>query len=485
MRNTIRTVQSVRTVGVAVLALFATVFMGASFTVSTTAVQLLGNHALKGTQVPIFNETSDAEIQAVAAGFGVGTSNPGGTQVVDYPASWRPFSNGGWTGQTWDQSVRAGVASLNAQMASDPGGVIFGYSQGAIVASEYKKQFEPSNPNPPASRPSMIVLLGNGDRPNGGVLARFSPLYIPGLDMTATGATPTDTGIPTVDYAGQYDPIADAPTNPANLLAMANAGMGTIFVHLNYTNSNGAIPQDTVGDTTYYLIPTYPVPLLMPLDMIPVIGPIAADTLDPLVRMLVETGYNRNISPGTPTSADFTYFPNPVQVARNIPVAITTGLDNGLQDLGAGRPLNTDRPDIGPGSTGQGAYGIGGPPVTMNSALSEQATTFSAPQGGGNSNADELNSPPPPDPSGTSSNGSNGSNLQTNVLTLPLVATPGQTGMSGTKPSQPKLANPVKSVISGVTNSIKSVVKAVTGQKDSTSNESESSSTSAGESAAG
>jgi hypothetical protein len=458
--------KNVRAVGLAIPALAASVLIGGSPPMATS-VDLLAAHALEGAQIPIFNMTTPEELQAMAAGFGV----PGATPL-DYPASWRPFSPGGWLAPSWDQSVRAGVNNLNSKVA--PGDVIFGYSQGAVTVSEYKKQFDPSNPNPPVNKPSAIVLLGNGDRPNGGVLARFAPLYIPGLDMTFTGATPTNTGIPTKDYAGQYDPIADAPTNPANLLAMANAGMGTLFVHLNYTNSNGAIPQDTVGDTTYYLIPTYPVPLLIPLQMVPVIGPIAADTLDPLVRMLVETGYDRTISPGTPTSANFTYFPNPAQVASNIPVAIQTGLDNGLQDLGAGRPLNTARPDIGPGSTGQGAYGIGGPPVTM-STYDPSAASSSALQdnGGVQTNAAPQNSNPPPADPNDATNTSNNTNQQ-NLFTPSLIAIPGQAGLSGPKPSQSKLANPVKSVITGVTNSIKTVVKAVTGQGGSSAGNTDS-----------
>ena len=131
--------------------------------------------------------------------------------------------------------------------------------------------------------------------------------------------------------------------------------MGTLFVHLNYANLNPgqAVLQDTVGDTQYYLIPTYPVPLLIPVQMIPGVGPIAADMLDPLVRMLVETGYDRTISPGTPTKANFLYFPNPITLISNIPVALGTGLDNGLQDVGAGRVLNTPRPNItGPSGAG-------------------------------------------------------------------------------------------------------------------------------------
>ena len=125
----------------------------------------------------------------------------------------------------------------------------------------------------------------------------------------------------TVDIAGQYDPIADAPLNPLNPFAMTNSMMGTLFVHLNYANldPSQAVLQDTVGDTQYYLIPTYPVPLLVPVQMIPGVGPIAADMLDPLVRMLVETGYDRTISPGTPTKANFLYFPNPITLVPIFP----------------------------------------------------------------------------------------------------------------------------------------------------------------------
>ena len=60
--------------------------------------------------------------------------------------------------------------------------------------------------------------------------------------------------------------------------------------------------------------------------------------LDPLVRLFVEAGYNRNMSPGEPAKFDFGFFPDPAAFVANFPVAIITGLDNGLQDVGAGRP---------------------------------------------------------------------------------------------------------------------------------------------------
>ena len=312
--------KTVRTIVVVLVAIFSVVVIGASGTFSTmsAAVRLMGSWALKGAQVPVFNIESDPSIQALAlqygGGYGVVPPVTGPVNVVNYPASWRPFSPGGWTSPSWDQSVREGVTDLQTITATDPNAVIFGYSQGAVTASEFKKQWNVDNQGLlTGSDHPTFVLLGNGDRPNGGAMARFPGIYIPGLDMTTTGATPTETAgagpgeITTVDIAGQYDPIADLPTNPGNLIASANSAMALFYVHLNYANldPNSAVLQDKYGDTAYYLIPTYPVPLLMPVQMIPVVGPIAADMLDPLVRMMVEAGYDRTISPGQPTTANF------------------------------------------------------------------------------------------------------------------------------------------------------------------------------------
>jgi hypothetical protein len=189
------------------------------------------------------------------------------------------------------------------------------------------------------------------------------------VGFTFNGATPTNTAgaapgqITTYDIAQQYDGFADFPTNPLNVLADANALMGLILLHPNYQNVNmsQAVFQGTYGDTAYYLIPTYPLPLLMPLEMIPVVGPVLVDTLDPVLRVLVEAGYNRTINPGQPTPANFMYFPNPVTLGTSVLVAIPTGLNLGLQDVMGTRTPGTPPP----GLTGQGAYGIGGPPVTL------------------------------------------------------------------------------------------------------------------------
>jgi hypothetical protein len=191
--------------------------------------------------------------------------------------------------------------------------------------------------------------------------------------------------------------------------------------------------------------------------MVPVVGPIAADILDPLVRLFVEAGYDRTISPGQPTRADFGYFPNPIAFVGSLPVAVLTGLDNGLEDIGLDRVMQTARPEVGPNTTGQGAYGIGGPPVTMNPTTNDQSMMLSAPAVANdvNSGVAEANTSPLSD------------RPKFNVLRMPLMATPGQSGTGTTKVSGPKLSNPAGAVLTGVRETIKGVRDTIKGVRDS------------------
>ena len=66
-----------------------------------------------------------------------------------------------------------------------------------------------------------FVLIGNPNRPNGGILQRFEGVEIPILGVTFDGATPT-TGDISRDIARQYDGWADFPTYPLNPFATAN-----------------------------------------------------------------------------------------------------------------------------------------------------------------------------------------------------------------------------------------------------------------------
>jgi hypothetical protein len=176
--------------------------------------------------------------------------------------------------------------------------------------------------------------------------------------------------------------------NPLNPVADLNAIMGFYYLHGQYPNANPstAIYQGQYGDTNYYLIPTYPLPLLMPLESIPVIGFPLADTLDPPLRVIVESAYDRSTSPGVPTPFNPLYFPNPVTFGTNLLVAIPTGLDNGISDFTGTRPLGTTRP--GPyGVGGLATVGINGQPTPPPSAPTQGTTPtipvlFSSPGSG-------------------------------------------------------------------------------------------------------
>jgi len=276
---------------------------------------------------------------------------------------------------TYDASVAIGLDNLNnclrgkpctvtdppytssgSRVLTDSSYTVFGYSQSGAIASMQKSDLIAH----PLSGTVSFVFESNPNRPHGGILERFVGVRIPILDVTFNGATVTNsarsTPLTTVDVAHQYDPIADFPTNPLRLLADLNSLLGFAYEHPE-GHSGTEVLQGQYQDSTYYLIPTDTLPLLQPLNFIPFIGPLLATTLDPPLRVLVETAYDRTINPGAPTPAKFLYFPNPVITACNFVAAIPNGWDNGIAYLTgdpANRPFHT---------TPAGPYGVGGPPV--------------------------------------------------------------------------------------------------------------------------
>jgi hypothetical protein len=304
------------------------------------------------------------------------------------------FANGPNSGElTFDQSVAEGLVNLgncvkgtgcvyNQEVGSTAPSptdtfVIAGYSQSATIATFEKRRLAAQYA--PGEGPDVsFVFLANGNRPNGGRLARGPEgVTIPWgrnfAGATYSGPTPTNTQYESVDIAGQYDPWADAPLNPYNPFASYNAMMGGTYVHRNYGNASlddpRIINQGRFGDTTYYLIPTKILPMLRPLADIPVVGYAMADGLDPFYRVLVEAGYDRTISPGQPTPWNPQYSPDPMALAVNLAVAIPTGWDNMLESSIGIRPFGTVRP---------GPYGIGGPDVTDQNAPAVTSTETTA-----------------------------------------------------------------------------------------------------------
>lgn len=357
--------------------------------VMTIPTQLLATYALAPTEVPIISEIHGAALINLLNPYITASSGtpPQPETEVSYPAS------------LGSSSIGQGLAALQTAAAGDPGPVLAGISQGAVVISVYKQAFneEYANAAPGTIPTPTFVLVGNPSRPNGGLSERLVSLGIPALGGTKaeTIPTPTETAgaapgqVTTYDYARQYDFFSDFPNRPLNLFSTVNALFGAVLSHGSYgtlDSSNGlvgviiandpygtvgpqdAIFEDQVGDTAYYMIPSTTLPMLQPLAFIGVPQPIIA-ALDAPLRVLVEAGYDRTISPGTPTGIQLLPVANPVKTAIDFGIAIPTGLDDALSELGLGRPF---------GTTPAGPYGVGGPPVTLPGAVAPATPAVTA-----------------------------------------------------------------------------------------------------------
>jgi hypothetical protein len=265
-----------------------------------------------------------------------------------------------------DYTVANGLADLQTAMAAqqlaDPGApyVIEGYSQSALIAVDEEEQLASlaaaGQPTPDVT----VALFGSGNRPDGGIYERLDGLYVPGLEVDANGAEPTDLGIPTIDIAYQYDGLADVPQYPINPVADLNDLLGIIYVHLSY--GSGLIPgllpasapltgpftdeyilgsSETViqqsGDTTFYLIPTTELPLLDPLLSLGVPESVL-NIVQPALQVIVEAGYDRSVPFGDPTPFELIPSIDPATFTLEFANAVVQGADNAFELFGAQLP---------------------------------------------------------------------------------------------------------------------------------------------------
>ena len=272
--------------------------------------------------------------------------------VFGDPRIWGP-GGAGWPDEPWwklsglfdltiDQSVRAGVGDLERAMAEHGNDnlVIYGFSQGAVVANVEKRKLAEQYPVGTEAPNIDFVLQGDLNLPNGGVFSRFSGLYLPILDWTFNGAAPTDTQFDTVEINRQYDFWADFPMYPLNVIADANALLGGAYVHarafdvsLPADPTSSAAYQGTHGDTSYYFFPTADLPLFGPLRTLGVPESLI-DVVEPFFRVLVELGYDRSIPPWQPTPARLIPIFDPAKVTADLVNAIGEGFNNALALFG-------------------------------------------------------------------------------------------------------------------------------------------------------
>lgn len=295
---------------------------------------------MAGTAMPIVDEgwMNMAVHQFIQPGLG-GDYAP---HAVNTPAKFWPFT-GLWD-MTLDASIAGGLTDLETALAAtqqehvdngDPGAgtVIFGYSQSTVTAIELKRQLAAQAAAGEAIPPVTFVLIANLARPNGGIDARFPGLFAWSLGWTFIGAAPTDTQFPTIDIARQYDPFADFPLYPQDLVAMANSLAGLI-VH-DYTpvtidptdpryDPNTVVQKSPDSDTTYYLIPAKQLPLVTLMGAAGV-DKKTLDAIEPALRILVEMGYDRTIPYGQPAPAQAMPPVDRAALARELFAALNQG----------------------------------------------------------------------------------------------------------------------------------------------------------------
>lgn len=348
MRTTERTIARVL---VGLLAATATGLAAAigSATANATTALLIGTTFLSDPM------TNAAYVQG-ATSYYINPTTACGTQSctlqpVITPETFWPFS--GPDDPIIDESIAQGVVIVDQAIREAMGTgpiVVFGDSQSSSILTQVKSGLTDLS----AEQKSQItlVMVANPNRPNGGILPRFTPFPSPIFGLTSTPATPTDTGISTVDIALQYDGIADLPTYPLNALALLNVFVGA-WLHSSYMSAdsgytgeeliaaiNNPVNRQTYGDTTYITIPAKQLPLLVPFRVLgnamglgALTTPLA-DLIEPTLKVLVELGYDRT-SYGQPTT--FGLFPkiDPAKLKTDLEAAVKAGIDAATADLNA------------------------------------------------------------------------------------------------------------------------------------------------------
>jgi hypothetical protein len=230
----------------------------------------------------------------VGANWVPGTSPP---VRVDYPATagflWGPGS------PSADGSIAIGAPRVLTaiEQADDEQVVVAGLSEGTLVVDEVQRELAADPEHAPDKSPLRFVKFGSPQ-----VLAlRLFPagtrVPILGYTVQPFAESQYDTDM----VFGEYDLWADPPDRLWNVMADANAILGTQYVH---TESSQAYKDTAVqigepvtnskgGTTTTYMVPTKNLPLTQPLRDVGVPDKVV-DELDKGLRPVVDAGYKRN-----------------------------------------------------------------------------------------------------------------------------------------------------------------------------------------------
>ena len=209
--------------------------------------------------------------------------------AIDYPASGE-----------FGSSIAAGLSALREAMAEHRPVTVAGVSQGALVIRAYQAYLATSKDDHPDPADVTFVLYGDPANARTG-LVRVVPVLKGLLGLPDEAVNPVDTPYHTITVTREYDFFADFPNaQPWNVLAVANAVAGWVFVHTDYEGDLLATPgtkyfseTNAAGGTNdYYLVPTKHLPLTQPLRWF-MPSPVV-DTIDKFLRPAIDMAYDRD-----------------------------------------------------------------------------------------------------------------------------------------------------------------------------------------------
>lgn len=216
---------------------------------------------------------------------------------IDYPAAVFGM----------DSSLAVATAGIGGAVRDSAGAVIVaGFSQGAIAVAYAKQALMalPDDQRPALDRLSFLTI---GDPAGPAGILKNVPFRVPVIGLSPFTAPPTPYA--SVIVNGEYDAWGDFPDRPWNLVSLANALLGIIYVHGRYETIPGGLDLSTVpvanvstltntlgGTTTSYLIPTVKLPLVQPLRDIGIPEPIVSALEKPL-KAMADAGYSRHDTP--------------------------------------------------------------------------------------------------------------------------------------------------------------------------------------------
>ena len=189
-------------------------------------------------------------------------------------------------------SVQVGADNLYALIYATPGPkTIGGVSEGAPSVVEVLRRLEidradqTDGKTPPPKSELNVAIYGSP-----------SKQFLGSLGKQPIPVTPYDIIIVTAEYDG----VADFPDNPFNLLAVTNALMGGVQLHVeqstfdirNLPTEYTIVTNSAGGTTTTILIPTQVLPILAPMVNMGA-SPRAIANMDKLLRPIIDSAYKR------------------------------------------------------------------------------------------------------------------------------------------------------------------------------------------------